>query len=117
MGKLRLGDITELAQRTKNLEAYDKELNQRILDNDLLIADNIRRIDEHGTRLDDHDVHLAKHDGEIADHERRLVAQLGRIENHEERITTMENTRVVKKMSYISEIPEIEINDLEPENY
>ena len=51
MGKLKLGEMTEIATRTKALEEYDKELDQRILDNDVLISDNIRRLDEQGSRI------------------------------------------------------------------
>ena len=52
MGKLKLGEMTEVLSRTKAVEEYSKELDQRILDNDVLIEDNIRRLDEHGNRLD-----------------------------------------------------------------
>ena len=51
MGKLKLGEMTEVLQRTKAVEYYSKELDQRILDNDVLIEDNIRRLDEQGNRL------------------------------------------------------------------
>jgi hypothetical protein len=52
MGKLKLGEMTEVLSRTKAVEEYSKELDQRILDNDVLIEDNIRRLDEHGNRLE-----------------------------------------------------------------
>lgn len=113
MGKLRLGEMTELAERTKNLEAYDEELDVRILENDVLIEDNIRRLDEYGGRLDDHDrtlaqhtehlrlhdIHLAEHDEHLAHHDyllgkhkERLDKHAGEIANHEQRITTAEGT-------------------------
>lgn len=51
MGKLKLGEMTEVLSRTKAIEDYSKELDQRILDNDVLIEDNIRRLDEQGGRV------------------------------------------------------------------
>jgi len=52
MGKLKLGEMTEVLSRTKAVEEYSKELDKRILDNDVLIEDNIRRLDEHGVRIE-----------------------------------------------------------------
>lgn len=69
MGKLKLGGITELLARTKEMEDLVKNYDQRILDNDALIADNTKRIDEQGTR----------------------------VMSNEERITTLEDTKVIKK--------------------
>lgn len=53
MGKLYLGEMTEVLARTKKVEDYSKELDQRILDNDVLIEDNIRRLDESESRVTD----------------------------------------------------------------
>jgi hypothetical protein len=53
MGKLHLGEMTEVLARTKKVEDYSKELDQRILDNDVLIEDNIRRLDESESRITD----------------------------------------------------------------
>lgn len=108
MNKLRLGEMTELASRTKNLEAYSEELNKRVLDNDVLIEDSIRRLDEYGGRLDDndqhlamhdkhlsdHDAHLTQHDGHLAQHDTHLALHDGQIANHEGRLTTAEATLV-----------------------
>ena len=72
MGKLKLGEMTEVLARTKAVEAYSEELNLRILDNDVLIADNTRRLDEHNSR-----------------------------------VTAIENTKVVKGKSHVQDIPDI----------
>ena len=141
MNKLRLGEMTELASRTKNLEAYSEELNKRVLDNDVLIEDNIRRLDEHGGRLDDHDHTLAQHTyylgkhkerldhhkSILIDHESRLttaedtIRQHGEtlvqhgetLDNHEGRILNMEGEKVIKKNKYVvGDIPDINIDDI-----
>lgn len=46
MGKLRLGEMTEVMARVKAQEESSALLDRRIRDNDALIADNTRRIDE-----------------------------------------------------------------------
>ncbi len=109
MGKLRIGEMTELAQRTKSLEEYDKVLDKRILDNDALIKDNTRRIDEHGTRLDDHDRHLAEHDEHLARHDAHLALHDTQIANHEGRLVAIESTKVIKGKIQVTEIPDIVI--------
>ena len=89
MGKLKLGEMTEVLSRIKASEEELDTVDKRILDNDALIADNVKRIDEYGTRLDnidshDHNVdeHLARHDQEIADHEARITANRADIDQH-----------------------------------
>jgi hypothetical protein len=105
MGKLRIGEITELAQRAKALEEYDKELDKRILDNDALIADSIMRLDEHGTRLDDHDAHLALHDEHLDTLDSELYYDDGGL--RKSRIQRLEDTKVAKGKTQIEEIPGI----------
>lgn len=51
MGKLKLGEMTELLSRTKSVEEEISQYDQRILDNDALIADNTRRLDEQDSRI------------------------------------------------------------------
>ena len=110
MGNLRIGDMTELAQRTKALEEYDKELDKRILDNDLLIEDSIKRIDEHGVRLDDHDRHLHEHDVHLQQHDEHLTQHDNQIANHEGRLIAIETTKVVKGKNHIQDIPDIDLS-------
>lgn len=105
MGKLRLGDITELATRVKNQESYSEVLDKRILDNDALIEDNIRRLDEHGTRLDDHDAHLALHDEHLDALDSELYYDDGGL--RKSRIQRLEDTKVAKGKTQIEEIPGI----------
>ena len=103
MGKLKLGEMTEVLDRIKVneevLDIYDK----RITDNDVLIEDNIRRLDEHGT-------HLARHDEEIAEHERRLDAHDETLADHENRIIAVEGTKVMKGKNHIQNIPDIDLS-------
>jgi hypothetical protein len=75
MGKLKLGEMTEVLSRVKATEDYSKELDKRILDNDVLIEDNIRRLDEHGNR-----------------------------------ILTIENAKVVKGKNHIQNVPDIDLS-------
>ena len=105
MGKLHLGEMTEVLQRTKALEEYDKELDKRILDNDALIEDNILRLDEHGTRLDDHDAHLALHDEHLDALDSELYYDDGGL--RKSRIQRLEDTKVAKGKTQIEEIPGI----------
>lgn len=51
MGKLKLGEMTEVLDRLKSQEDYSGQLSQRVYDNDVLIEDNIRRIDESYSRI------------------------------------------------------------------
>ena len=108
MGKLKLGEITELASRTKALEDNDKILDLRISDNDVLIADNIRRIDEHGTRLDAHDAHLSTLDGSLGSFDERISQNKADISNHESRIVAVEQTKVIKGKVHVTDIPDID---------
>lgn len=110
MGNLRIGDVAELAQRTKALEEYDKELDKRVLDNDLLIEDNIKRIDEHGMRLDDHDRHLHEHDVHLQQHDEHLTQNDNQMVNHEGRLIAIETTKVVRGKSHIQDIPDIDLS-------
>ena len=112
MGKLKLGEVSEILSRTKALEKYSGVLDKRITDNDVLIADNIRRLDEHGTRLDEHDRHLALLDETVATHEEHLTYLDDRINDHEERLQTVEKTRVVKRKGDVGQqIADIELPD------
>ncbi len=108
MGKLKLGEVSEILSRTKALEKYSGVLDKRITDNDVLIADNIRRLDEHGTRLDEHDRHLALLDDTVAAHQQHLEYLDGVVEDHEGRIQVMEQTRVIKRKGDVG----IEILDI-----
>lgn len=78
MGKLKLGEMTEVLSRVKASEEYSKELDKRILDNDALIEDNIRRLDE-----------------------------------SENRVTELENTKVVKGNNHIQNIPSIDLSSFD----
>jgi hypothetical protein len=113
MGKLKLGELTELAYRTKSLESYDEELDRRILKNDALIADNIRRIDEHGHRLDSHDSHLSAIDTTLSTHGSRLTTLESQSRDHDERLTAVENTKVIKGNNYLQDIPTIDLSGVD----
>ena len=97
MGKLKLGEMTEVLSRTKAVEDYSKELDQRILDNDVLIADNTMRIDESGARSDDYAAHfvivdsrLHDHDVTLASHGDRLDIHDSRLDDHDEHFNTVD---------------------------
>ena len=44
MGKLHLGDMTEVSQRIYNNENYTKDIDSRLKLNNAVTADNVRRI-------------------------------------------------------------------------
>jgi len=61
MGKLKLGDFTELLARTRASERSAELLQQQIYDNDALIEDTIDRVDNIRARSgDENDVVVAK---------------------------------------------------------
>lgn len=51
MGKLKLGDITELSERTKRMEERMEDMQKENELNVAQLADNTRRIDEHGSSI------------------------------------------------------------------
>lgn len=53
MGKLKLGDITELSERTRHIEESMKGIEDAHNINVAQLKDNTRRIDEHSSNLDE----------------------------------------------------------------
>lgn len=51
MGKLHLGDMTEISQRINQNESYTKDIDSRLKLNDAVTADNVRRIVRAETRV------------------------------------------------------------------
>ena len=51
MGKLHLGDMTEVSQRIDQNESYAKDIDSRLKLNDSVTADNVRRIVNTETRV------------------------------------------------------------------
>ena len=51
MGKLHLGDMTEVSQRIDQNESYAKDIDSRLKLNDAVTADNVRRIVNTETRV------------------------------------------------------------------
>ena len=51
MGKLHLGDMTEVSQRISQNESYAKDIDSRLKLNDAVTADNVRRIVSAETRV------------------------------------------------------------------
>lgn len=91
MGKLKLGVMTEVLDRLKATERYNKELDARILDNDALIADNTRRIDTQGTDIDamkDYTNGLVRR---ILDNDVLIADNTRRIDEYGSRISSVEN--------------------------
>ena len=109
MGKLCLGGMTELVCRTKALENYTSELDDRIDVNDELIALNTERLDNHDVHLSNIDSHINTIDGRINTAESRLNGHDSILANHESRVSAIENTKVVKGKAQIKEIPDIVI--------
>ena len=105
MGKLKLGEMTEVLSRVKTAEEELRVHDLRIKDNDALIEDNIRRIDEHGTRLDSHDEHLSDHDTHLTAIDNELYYEDGG--ETKSRLSRLENTNVVKGKNHIQDIPDI----------
>lgn len=78
MGKLKLGEFTEVLSRTKAIEKSNEMLQQQIYDNDALISDTIRRVDEM----------------------KGMPQDVG-------------NTLVVKSKNYVTEIPDIDVTEMD----
>lgn len=102
MGKLKLGEMTEVLSRVKAAEEELRVHDLRIKDNDALIEDNIRRIDEYGTRLDSHDEHLSDHDTHLTAIDNELYYEDGG--ETKSRLSRLEGTKVVKGNQEITEI-------------
>ena len=112
MGKLHVGEMTEVLSRIKVSEEVLEEFDKRILDNDALIADNTKRIDEHGTRLDQHRSELDTHESRLNGIDVRLGGHDVTIADHEDRITAIEDTKVVKGKNLIQSIPDIDLSNI-----
>ncbi len=109
MGKLHLGEMTEVLSRTKSLEDYSEELDKRILDNDVLIADNTRRIDENESRLNVAESRLDAHDVRLDTIDSSLDTIGSVLDTHGADINILKREKVIKKNKTIKDIPDIVI--------
>ena len=109
MGKLKLGEMTEVIDRIKVSEEVLEEYDKRILDNKAQIEDNTVRIDEYGSKIHADDAHFAQIDEHLAQHDEHLATHDSQIENHENRISAVESTKVVKGKNHIQNIPDIDL--------
>ena len=111
MGKLKLGEMTEVLARVKASEDELKLHDLRIKDNDALISDNIMRIDEQGVRLDDQSTTLTNHENRITTNEGNISQHGIDLSNHEGRIGTLEHTKAMQNnKTVINYIPDINID-------
>ena len=107
MGKLHLGDMTEMAHRITDNESHTQEVDDRLKYNEAVTGDNVRRIVNAETRLD------------IV--EGRTTVIEGRLDNFkgvdetietwgaatDNRLTVIESTKVLKNKQEVLEVPDI----------
>jgi len=91
MGRLKLGEMTEVYERLKHAEAYSKELSRRVEDNDVLIADNTRKTDEQGHEIDKLRLVGRFLGKSISDNNVRIADNTRRIDEYGSRIDTIES--------------------------
>lgn len=107
MGKLHLGDMTEMAHRITDNESHIQKVDDRLKYNEAVTGDNVRRIVNAETRLD-------VVEGRTTVIENRLNQFKGTTESLEEwgantdkRLTIIEGTKVLKNKQEVLEVPDI----------
>lgn len=100
MGKLHLGDMTEMAHRITNNENHTQEVDTRLKYNETITGDNVRRIVNTETRLDTVE--------KILDPFKETDESLYEWRtNTEKRLIIIEGTKILKNNQEIMEVPDI----------
>lgn len=107
MGKLHLGDMTEMAHRITDNESHTQEVDDRLKYNEAVTRDNVRRIVNAETRFD-------AVEGRTTVIEERLDNFKGVDKTIEtwgaatdNRLTIIESTKVLKNKQEVLEVPDI----------
>ena len=110
MSKLCLGGITELVARTKAVEDFNANVDERVSANEELASTNSSRLDAHDLHLSTIDSHIGTIDSHLGTVDERLDGHDTTLEDHGNRISAIESTKVIKEKDYITSIPDINLN-------
>jgi hypothetical protein len=110
MSKLCLGGVTELVARTKAVEDFNSNIDERMSANEELASTNSSRLDAHDLHLNAIDSHIGTIDSHLGTVDERLANHDTTLEDHGNRISAIERTKVIKEKDYITSIPDINLN-------
>ena len=107
MGKLRLGDMTEMAHRITDNESYTQEVDNRLKYNETITGDNVKRIVNAETRLDAVEGRTTVVEGRLNNFKEagETIETWGT--NTDNRLTIIESTKVIKNKQKVLEVPDI----------
>ena len=107
MGKLHLGDMTEMAHRITDNESYTQEVDNRLKYNETITGDNVKRIVNAETRLDAVEGRTTVVEGRLNNFKGagETIETWGT--NTDNRLTIIESTKVLKNKQEVLEVPDI----------
>ena len=107
MGKLYLGDMTEMAHRITNNESHTQEVDDRLKYNEAVTEDNVRRIVNAETRLDAVEGRTTVIEGRLDNFKGvdKTIETWGAATDN--RLTVIESTKVLKNKQEVLEVPDI----------
>ena len=107
MGKLHLGDMTEMAHRIIDNESYTQEVDNRLKYNEAITGDNVKRIVNAETRLDVVEGRTTVVEGRLDNYKgsNKTIEEWGA--NTDSRLNVIENTKVLKNKQEVLEVPDI----------
>lgn len=107
MGKLHLGDITEMAHRITDNESHTQEVDNRLKYNEAITKDNVRRIVNVETRLDKVESRTTVVEGRLDTFKgsNETIEEWGA--NTDNRLNVIESTKVLKNKQEVLEVPDI----------
>ena len=107
MGKLHLGDMTEMAHRITDNESYTQEVDNRLKYNETITGDNVKRIVNAETRLDAVEGRTTVVEGRLNNFKEagETIETWGT--NTDNRLTIIESTKVLKNKQEVLEVPDI----------
>ena len=110
MSKLCLGGMTELATRTKAVEDFNANMDERVSADEEVINTSVSRLDAHDLHLSTIDLSIGTINSHLDTVDERLDDHDTTLENHGDRISAIENTKVIKEKDHITSIPDINLN-------
>ena len=107
MGKLHLGDMTEMAHRITDNENHTQEVDNRLRYNEAITEDNVRRLVNAETRFDKVESRTSVVEGRLNNYKgsNKTFEEWGN--NTDKRLTAIESTKVLKNKQEVLEVPDI----------
>ena len=107
MGKLHLGDMTEMAHRITDNESYTQKVDNRLKYNETITGDNVKRIINTENRLDVVEGRTTVVEGRLDNFKEagETIETWGT--NTDNRLTIIESTKVLKNKQEVLEVPDI----------